>query len=150
MVWGAAALSQYSSQVAGQAFVPSFDDMMTMLIQPRHLKLFYAGNEKNWELAAAELRNLRSALQRTAQVSPTYLGNDVALLVRTMIEPQMHQIDSAIASADPVKFAAAYRALTDSCNACHTYTEHPFFVVKVPTQPSEAAEPNQEFKPAPQ
>jgi hypothetical protein len=33
-------------------FKPAMDDLMTMLIQPRHIKLYYAGQAKNWTLAA--------------------------------------------------------------------------------------------------
>jgi hypothetical protein len=36
-------------------FKPAMDDLMTMLIQPRHLKLYYAGEAKNWKLAEFQL-----------------------------------------------------------------------------------------------
>ncbi|HWY61519.1 MAG TPA: hypothetical protein VNW15_06435, partial [Rhizomicrobium sp.] len=39
-----------------QSFTPGFDDMVTMLVQPRHIRLYYAGTAKNWEMAAAENR----------------------------------------------------------------------------------------------
>ena len=32
-------------------FKPAMDDLMTMLVQPRHIKLYYAGQAKNWRLA---------------------------------------------------------------------------------------------------
>jgi hypothetical protein len=29
-------------------FKPGLDDLMTMLVQPRHIRLYYAGQAKNW------------------------------------------------------------------------------------------------------
>jgi len=81
---------------------------MTMLVQPRHIRLYYAGTEKNWELAAAEMRDLRSSFDRLAQAIPNYQGNDVNASVRSLIAPQMKVVDGAIVAADPRKFAIAY------------------------------------------
>lgn len=143
------ALSQPNNIGGAKPFTPGLDDMMTMLIQPRHLKLFYAGSKSNWELAAAELRDLRTSFQRLSEVMPNYLGNDVGASVQSLIEPQMRDVDVAIASASPQKFSIAYANLTAACNSCHTYMEHPFFVIKTPSAPSDTAEPNQDFGPAP-
>src|SRR5882757_3699184 len=131
------------------AFVPGFDDLMTMLVQPRHIRLYYAGTEKNWELAAAEMRDLRSSFDRLAQAIPNYQGNDVNASVRSLIAPQMKVVDGAIVAADPRKFAIAYGELTKACNACHTYMEHPFIVIKNPDTPKDTAHPDQDFKAAP-
>ena len=130
-------------------FAPGFDDMMTMLIQPRHMKLFYAGAEKNWELAAAELRAVRSSFDRMGFVTPTYLGINVNQAVSTMIAPQMETLDAAITSADAKKFMAGFTELTNACNSCHTYMEHPYVVIKVPAGGRNDAFPNQDFKPTP-
>jgi hypothetical protein len=53
-------------------FKPAMDDLMTMLVQPRHIKLYYAGQAKNWELAGFELNELRGALARVGRTIPTY------------------------------------------------------------------------------
>ena len=58
-------------------FKPAMDDLMTMLIQPRHLKLHYAGEAKNWELAEFQLRELRHALARIGRTIPNYRKNGV-------------------------------------------------------------------------
>ena len=57
------------------------DDLMTMLVQPRHLKLYYAGQAKNWMLAGFELNELRQALARIGRTIPTYrnIGVDTAV-----------------------------------------------------------------------
>src|SRR5690348_2360567 len=72
----AALAAQPSGATGPGEFTPRLDDLMTMLIQPRHLKLYYAGSRKNWELAAFESSELRSAFGRIAQVFPRYVGND--------------------------------------------------------------------------
>ena len=45
-------------------FKPAMDDLMTMLVQPRHMKLYYAAQQQNWMLAGFELNELGAALRR--------------------------------------------------------------------------------------
>ena len=118
--------------VAPADFKPGMDDLMTLLVQPRHTKLFFAGARRNWELATAESRNLNQALTQIARVVPAYLNNDVKAAMTSMIVPQMRELDAAIAAADVKRFATAYVTLTQACNACHTYMEHPFLVIRCP------------------
>jgi hypothetical protein len=125
------------------------DDLMTLLIQPRHIKLYYAGTHKNWELAAAEVRDLRSGFARISRRIPKYLNNGVPEAVALMFEPKLHAVDDAIAAADSKRFATAYQDLTAACNACHTYMEHPFLVIKVPNSAVSSLYPDQDFHPSP-
>jgi hypothetical protein len=122
-----------------------FDDLMTMLIQPRHLKLYYAGIQKNWEVAAAESRDLRAAFLRITLANQRYLNNDVDSAVATIMTPTMNAIDSAIAAGNSKDFDKAYADLTAGCNACHVYMEHPFFVIKVPAVDTSSFYPDQDF-----
>jgi hypothetical protein len=126
-----------------------FDDLMSMLVQPRHLKLFYAGTQKNWELAAAESRNLRSTFTRIAQTMPKYLNIGVEEATKAIIEPKMQTLDAAIAAADPKRFATAFNNLTAACNACHAYMERPYITIKVPDLAATSVFPDQEFRPLP-
>ena len=127
-----------------QGFAPGFDDMMTMLVQPRHTKLYYAGAAKNWELAAAENRDLRQAFDNLAKAIPQYEGNDVPQAVKGFVTGKLDAVDAAIASADAARFSGAYKDLTAGCNDCHHYMEHPFLVIKAPDA---AQYPDQDFKP---
>jgi hypothetical protein len=133
----------------GEPFAPGFDDLMTLLVQPRHLKLHYAGARRNWELAAAESRNLRSAMTRISRTLPEYLGIDVAEAMEAMMTPQLQAMDAAVAAADSARFASAYDGLTKACNACHVYMERPYIVVKVPDPAAASPYPDQDFDPAP-
>ena len=126
-----------------------FDDLMTLLVQPRHLKVFYAGTQKNWELAAAESRNLRGALSRISQSIPKYLNLGVQETTTSLFTPSLTALDAAIASADLKRFTAAYSDLTAACNACHVYLERPYIVIKVPETTAADTYPNQDFRPLP-
>ena len=81
---------------------------MTMLVQPRHIKLYYAGSAKNWELAAAEARDLRSSFDRIAQTIPSYEGNDVQPFdSEDFIATKIDKVDNAIIAGNPEGFTAA-------------------------------------------
>lgn len=121
-----------TTSTAAPVFTPGFDDLMTMLVQPRHIKLYYAGMRKNWELAAFESRELSAAFRRSAQAIPNYRGDGVDQAVESIMGPSMQAINAAIAAADSKQFAKAYADLTAGCNGCHSYLEHPFLVIRVP------------------
>jgi hypothetical protein len=125
-------------------FKPAMDDLMTMLIQPRHLKLHYAGEAKNWKLAEFQLRELRQALARIGRTIPTYRKIGVDEAVASIFTEKAVALEAAIKAADPAKFKAAYAEMTGACNACHAGMEHEFLVIKVPEA---NVYPNQEFRP---
>jgi hypothetical protein len=132
---------------SARAFQPGMDDLMTMLVQPRHIKLFYAGKENNWEAAAYEARDLRMAFARIAQTIPSYQGLPVSDSVKAIIAPSLDKVDTVIAKADPIGFAASYKEITAACNACHAYMEHPFIVIEAPDATQKRAYPDQTFTP---
>jgi hypothetical protein len=125
-------------------FKPAMDDLMTMLIQPRHLKLYYAGEAKNWKLADFQLRELRQALARIGRTIPTYRKIGVDDAVASIFTDKAVAVETAIKAADPAKFKAAYTEMTGACNACHAAMEHEFLVIKAPDA---MVYPNQEFRP---
>ena len=47
-------------------------DLMTALVQPRHIKLGLAGREQNWPYAAYELDQLRETFADVAEILPKY------------------------------------------------------------------------------
>lgn len=122
-----------TTNTAAPVFTPGFADLMTMLVQPRHIKLYYAGMRKNWELAAFESRELSAAFRRIAHAIPRYRDSgSVDEALEGMIAPAIKAIDAAIAAGDSKQFVRAYSDLTSGCNACHSYMEHPFIVIRVP------------------
>src|SRR6201989_3646222 len=63
---------------ATPSYHPSMGDLMTMAIQPRHVKLGLAGQAKNWAYASYEADELKNAFSRIARTIPNYRNNDVA------------------------------------------------------------------------
>jgi hypothetical protein len=126
-------------------FKPGFDDAMTMMVQPRHIKLYAAGDAGNWDLAAFQLRELRGAFRRIGQYLPKYRDKSLDESIANIMNPSLQATDDAIKARDTKAFATAYANLTDGCNACHNYMEHSFLVMKVPTGAA-AQYPDQDFK----
>jgi hypothetical protein len=125
-------------------FKPAMDDLMTMLVQPRHIKLYYAGQAKNWRLAGFQLNELRGALARIGRTIPNYRNIGVDTAVASIFTDKLKAVDAAIKAADPAQFTAAYGEMTGACNACHAGMEHPFLVIKVPDANNY---PDQDFRP---
>lgn len=126
-------------------FKPAMDDLMTMLIQPRHMKLYYAGQQQNWTLAAFELNELGGALRRIGQTIPKYRNFSVDATVASIFGPKIMAMNAAINSHNLGQFNSAYADLTVGCNTCHEGMEHPFLVMKVPDAQNF---PDQDFRPA--
>lgn len=122
------------------------DDLMTMLVTPRHAKLCLAAKADNWELAAFELKNLRQSLEYIAKSKPSYLGNNMRETMNILIEPQLSAMALPIANADRHGFIAAFAGLTKACNDCHVYLEHPFIRMNVIAALDECSEAMQNFR----
>ena len=131
-------------------FKPAFDDLMTMLIQPRHIKLWAAAQQQNWQLAAFELNEMRSAFDRIAQTLPKYRNVNLGPTFVSMMSGPIMQANAAIGAKSPQQFADAYKSITNTCNSCHEALDHPFLVIKIPDANALSAYVDQEFKaPAP-
>ncbi len=125
-------------------FKPAMDDLMTMLVQPRHIKLYFAGQAKNWTLAAFQINELRGALARIGRTIPNYRNINVDISVAAIFTEKLKAVDAAVKANDLEKFTAAYGEMTTACNDCHKGMEHPFLVIKVPDALNY---PDQEFRP---
>jgi hypothetical protein len=123
-------------------YAMTMGDMMNTLVQPRHLKLGIAGHAGNWPLAEYALVEIRQAFAGIVKAQPKFRGYPVADLVDAALKQPLAAVDDAIKQQDSKKFAAAYDALTQGCNACHGSLDHPFVVIKVPDA---SAFPNQDF-----
>jgi len=127
-------------------FSPSMGDLMTMLVQPRHIKLALAGKAQNWVYASYELSELRNAFGRISHTIPTYRTWDTAQMIAALMQTPLNSLDHAIIAADADKFASAYTELTAACNACHATEQHPMILIKPPTG---SMFPDQEFRKKP-
>ncbi len=125
-------------------FKPAMDDLMTMLVQPRHIKLYFAGQAKNWKLAGFQLNELRAALARIGRTIPNYRNINVDNAVASIFADKLKAVDAAIKSQDLAAFAVSYKDMTEACNGCHAAMEHEFLVIKVPDLLNYS---DQEFRP---
>jgi hypothetical protein len=102
---------------------PGLGDLMTMTVQPRHLKLGIAGRENNWVFAAYEFHELEESFERVARYWPQWRRKPIAEMITSVTKDPMTALDQAIKAADAAQFTAVYKALTDSCNTCHQSAE---------------------------
>jgi hypothetical protein len=115
---------------------PVTSDLMTAVIQPRHIKLWVAGKAQNWGYADYELHNIGGALARVATAIPTYKGQSMSAMIAAFVTPQLSALGSAIKAKDQVAFKTAYEGLTTGCNQCHKATGHDMVVLQTPTSDS--------------
>lgn len=133
-----------TAQTAQPQYRPGLGDLMTMTVQPRHIKLAFAGREKNWTYAAYELHELEEAFERAAQVWPQWRSVPIAQMMDSATKEPMAAVSQAIKDADTNRFNAAYKQLTEACNACHQAADRAMIVIRVPELSSF---PDQDFQP---
>jgi hypothetical protein len=125
------------------AYRPGLGDLMTMTVQPRHLKLALAGRNKNWAYADYEWHELEEALEHIAKQVPKWRELDIGQLMAATVKQPLDEVEAAIKAANGQRFDAAFRQLTDACNACHKSANLGVIVIRVP---DESAFPNQDFR----
>jgi hypothetical protein len=127
-------------------FKPGLDDLMNMLVQPRHQKLWAAGQQRNWPLAAFQLREMRNAFDRIAATIPKYTNIDLGPTFINIMDSQVRAVNGAITSQNTALFNTAFADLTAACNSCHEALNLGILVMKVPEV---TGFPNQDFKAIP-
>jgi len=133
-----------SAPPAPEPYRPGLGDLMTMTVQPRHIKLLLAGHEQNWAYAKYELKELQDAFERAARLVPRYRGLPMGGMVDAIAKGPMDELAKAIEAKDEVAFDAGYEKLTQGCNACHQAANVGMVVIKVPNGSSF---PDQDFRP---
>jgi hypothetical protein len=121
------------------AYLPGIGEIMNGIVQPHHLKLWLAGQNKNWVLAEYERHQLAGGFKRIVKFHKT--TPEAAAL--PMIYPEMDSLEGAIREKDAKAFGAHFALLTQTCNTCHHALKYGFNVITVPSTP---AFPNQVFK----
>ena len=125
---------------------PSLSDLMSTTVQPRHVKLAFAGREKNWVFAAYELKQLEDSFDRLSIQWPQWRQTRLVELVETIVRDPLFELDNAIKNKDEARFAEAYGHLTEACNACHQAARQTPVVIQ---EPKESMFPDQDFRAKP-
>lgn len=132
-------------QGAPATYRPGLGDLMTMTVQPRHIKVGLAGQERNWALVAYELHELEESFERIARLWPKWRDNDIAGLIVGSTKGPIEDLAAAAKAHDAARFSEAYGQLTGACNACHQSSKVGMIVIQPPRTSSF---PNQDFRPA--
>ena len=119
-------------------YKPGFGEFMSS-IQVHHAKLWFAGQNQNWELADFEMHEIAETIDAIKE----YQTEREESKKVDMLKPSLEAVKDAIEKKDPALFNSSYLLLTNSCNNCHKAVNFGFNVVKVPETPPFS---NQAFK----
>jgi hypothetical protein len=119
---------------ASEPYIPGLGEFMSAT-QVRHAKLWFAGNARNWELAAFELDEIKEGLGDAARVHPTHEGVAVADMIKANLDAPLADLAKVIEAKDESGFSRAFDRLTAGCNACHMTAAHAFIRIHRPTAP---------------
>jgi len=119
-------------------YKPGFGEFMSS-IQIHHAKLWFAGKNKNWELANFEMHEIGETIDAIKE----YQTEREESKKVDMLKPSLDAVNDAIQKKDSALFNSSYLLLTSTCNNCHKAVNFGFNVVKVPETPPFS---NQAFK----
>src|ERR1700755_36509 len=105
-----------AAQPAKESYEPGLGEFMTAT-QLRHAKLWFAGKQSNWDLAAYEIDEIKEGLEDAARVHPIFDGVPVAELIKTIIDPRIGELEKAVRAKSSAKFSVAFDELTSGCNS---------------------------------
>jgi hypothetical protein len=132
-----------AAKEAPKNYTPGLEQFMGV-IQNEHAKLWYAGQARNWELAAYQLGEIKEIMSDVQDLVPTFKNLPLADMLDTVITNQIADLEKALDAKDFTKFSASYGKLTEACNSCHQAAGNGFVVIQRPTQ---AGFSNQNFAP---
>jgi hypothetical protein len=113
---------EVSAEEAGAS--PHLSDIMVQQ-QMRHIKLWFAGDARNWPLADYELDQLKDGFDDVAKL----LGGDIA---QQHVGGAISRLERAIEGKDHAAFVSAFDEFSAGCNACHRTLDHAFIVLQRP------------------
>jgi hypothetical protein len=99
-------------------------------ISDRYWILYYAAQGGNWDLAAYQLRGLRSLYKKGATTRPKYAAM-LEKYAKLIFDPLQQHIEAK----DFVAFETTYRKGIDLANDMHRASNHGEVIWKLPPQP---------------
>jgi hypothetical protein len=133
-----------AAQPAKEPYEPGLGEFMAAT-QLRHAKLWFAGKNHNWDLAAYEIDEIKEGLDDATRLHPTHDGIAVADMIKAILDPRIERLEKAVEAKDDARFASAFDELTTGCNSCHREAGKPFIRIQRPSGPPVG---NQNFAPA--
>ncbi len=120
------------------SYRPGFGEFMSS-IQVHHNKLWFAGQNENWELADFEIHEIMEAIDDIQKYQAERKESEMV----KMILPVLDSLNTSIERENPILFKSNFVLLTNTCNNCHRAVNFGFNVVKIPDRPPFS---NQDFK----
>jgi len=128
----------YRQTRQGEGYIPTLAAIMRE-IQFCHIKLSYAGQQSNWELANYEVAQIENNLSNAAQLYQNIIIESIKL-----IDQPLANLSQAVKAEDKVRFLRAITDMTKACNSCHEAANVGFISIRVP---SSSPFSNQSFVP---
>lgn len=101
--------------------------------------LWFAGQARNWPLAAFYLNETRSHLRWAVRVRPVRQTAAGPLDLRSILDgvdrSLLADLQKTIDARDPAAFSKAYQDALTGCYACHQASEKPYLRPRVPDAP---------------
>jgi hypothetical protein len=121
-----------------KALVPSNSHIM-MDVQWHWTNLWFAGQAKNWSLAAYQFNEARGHIQWLIKKSPIIRSSgpnredvDIEGIFGGIDTSSLMDVKTAIDMKDSAKFATAYRTMLESCYSCHKAVGRPYMRPMIP------------------
>ena len=115
-------------------YIPGLGDLMEGL-QVQHNKLWFAGEQLNWPLAAYSVDALKEVIADMMVLRPRYKGESIVAMLDGLTAEPLLALKEAVAAQDSAGFVRAYDALTDGCNVCHRNHGYGFIAIVRPSVP---------------
>jgi cytochrome c556 len=122
--------------VAGQ--LRGFDVAMAE-VGYRFNELYFAGQDRNWDLARYQIEHIGVAIDKGLERRPKRAPS-----ARPFLDQDLPRMEEAVDAEDPERFAAAFEQLRQACMGCHRREDVPFMQVATPQRrlsPLAAPEP---------
>ena len=99
-------------------------------------KLYFAGQEENWELADIYTHELEEVAELIIDSEDIDKGINRSKLMETMFLPQIEEMEKTIDAGDKARFLEQYDILIKTCNACHNAAKYGAIKVTAPKENS--------------
>ena len=100
-------------------YVPGLGDLMGSL-QVQHAKLWFAGEQQNWLLAAYSVAAIKEGVADMIILRPRYKGESIVEMLTLLTAKPLQALEEAVEAKDSALFMQAYDSLTEGCNVCHS------------------------------
>jgi hypothetical protein len=97
-------------------------------------KLYFAGKNKNWDLADFYLEELEETAENVIKSKVVDDGINVSVQIQEMLLPKIKELQQRVKQKNEKEFQTSYQAMLMNCNGCHMLTKHGFVKIREPKE----------------